>query len=96
MSVEAEVDSKSKVIADALSELKALSQPKHYITLKDANLQGYVTLEQYSDDAYKEGEKPPGATVSKEFRGMYLDSKLDRVAIKDGKYVKWGYRVRKP
>ena len=96
MSSNTKEDSKSQIIADALSELKALSKPKQYTTLVDANTQGFVTREQYVEDAYKNGDKPPNATTSKEFRGMYLDNKLERIAIKDGRYVKWGYRVKKP
>jgi hypothetical protein len=96
MSDTTEANSQSEVIANALSDLRAVSQPKHYTTMADANAQGYVTLEQYVNDVYKDREKPPNSTTSKEFRRMFLDDKLERISIKDGSYVKWGYRAKKP
>ena len=86
--------SKSIAVAKSLAELKRISEPRRYVSVQTANDQGFVTIEQYVKDAYDKDIRPPISTQSKAFRRLYLEDKLDRITIKDGPYIKWGYRVK--
>ena len=98
MSKETKEDSKSKIIANALAELKKASEVSKYLNLEQANNLGYVTIEQYvssrdipedySMHAYKK-------LYAQKFRDLYLEGKAERLLIKERRNTKYAYRVKK-